>query len=79
MIGGLVVDVLKSVKSGNFWIDVVDTDTKERCQIYTSSNLVAVGDKIWWQGKSAFITNNKYCEKEIDKIGFSGTIPKPAF
>lgn len=77
MIGGVVIDVCASKKSGNYWVNVKDSDSKETCQIWTSSSLVGIGDKIWWQGKRAFITNETYCEKEIDKIGFSGTIPKP--
>ena len=76
MIGGKVIDFKKSRVTGDTWVNVLE-ESGETCQIITDFAGVSVGDNIWWQGDKAFITNDKHNDKQIKKIGFSGTIQKP--
>lgn len=78
MIGGKVVEILR--ESDRVFLNVQDAAyPKDRCGIYVERNddsdLIEVGDKVWWQGKQVFWTSESYVdlvEVPIPRASYSG-------
>lgn len=75
-IGGKVIEVVRVDE--RLWVNTVDS-SREECAIYVPSAFsVGVGDKVWWQGSTAFWTRpEEGKERKIPRIGFSG-VPRPS-
>lgn len=79
MIGGIITEVIQ--QPGRIFLNVQDeTYPKDRCGIYVEKNAdserIEVGDKVWWQGRTAFWTSPNYYNANdfaIPRVSYSGT------
>jgi hypothetical protein len=83
MVGGIVVEVIKL--EDRVWVDCKDAvylnDPTTAVYVVRNavSELIRPGDKLWWQGDSAFWTTPdlKHVEVELERVGSSG-VGRPA-
>ena len=82
MVGGTIVEVI--LQSDRFWLNCRDFTTHSyECAIFTEKPdwfKPKVGDRLWWQGRSAMWTPYDGGEPEgpedlrIPRIGYSGVL-----
>jgi hypothetical protein len=81
MVGGTVIESIETTAHGSgrrvrrLWC-VEGGRSSDECAVYADpeeARKVRTGDKIWWQGRSIYWTDQDGCfeDKEIAKIGFS--------
>jgi hypothetical protein len=72
MVGGTIIEVFREPGKTRLWC--VDRHGDE-CAIYIHPfPIVKAGDRVWWQGRSAFLTpagSNVDDVFEVRRIGFS--------
>lgn len=58
MVGGVVIEVL--AQPGKIWVNVQDQQSSETCALNVAdtevARKIAVGDQVWWQGRSVMWT-----------------------
>lgn len=71
MVGGKIIEVRREGERTRIWC----VDGSDECAIYieTPSEMPALGDMLWWQGRTAFWTpaDKRFVERELTRIGFS--------
>lgn len=73
MVGGKVIETIEI--EGNVWINVEGTGCEEgeQCAIYVEADAkarsVSEGDRIWWQGDSAYWTPRRVYQSQEGEEG----------
>ena len=83
MVGGDVVDVV--LDGEKVWVNCREPSSGDTCAIYVvrdeRSEIIDVGDRLWWQGRTAFWTPlpiGGSSDIPLKRVGYSGVLLRPA-
>jgi hypothetical protein len=78
MVGGTIIDVCLRGEKMHLWVQ----DKFDEAQIAIKPNhRVSIGDKIWWQGRKAYLTkvDRSLVDYPLDRVGFSHPVHREDF